>query len=90
MIHLCFAAGLRVSELVSLPLTAVTLHASPSVRVVGKGRKERELPLWKQTSADLRAWVSVRGDIRATELFVNYRGEPRRADRRRRARRAMR
>ncbi|MBI5440254.1 MAG: site-specific integrase, partial [Deltaproteobacteria bacterium] len=54
MIHLCFAAGLRVSELVELPLAGLSLRRSPSVRVVGKGRRERCLPLWKETAADLR------------------------------------
>lgn len=76
MTHLCFAAGLRVTELVSLPLSAVTLHAEPAVRVVGKGRKERSLPLWKQAADDVRAWVKVRGDVVATTLFVNARGGP--------------
>src|SRR5262244_4149284 len=38
MLHLCFAAGLRVSELVNLPLSAVAFHPTPSVRILGKGR----------------------------------------------------
>lgn len=45
MIHLCFAAVLWVSELVNLPLDALTLHATSSVRILGKGRRERSLPL---------------------------------------------
>jgi integrase/recombinase XerD len=76
MMHLCFAAGLRVSELVTLPLAAVTLHAEPMVRIVGKGRRERCLPLWKQVAQDLRAWVKRRGVVSASELFVNARGGP--------------
>jgi site-specific recombinase XerC len=32
MLHLCFAGGLRASELVGLPLAAVVLHPAPSVR----------------------------------------------------------
>jgi integrase/recombinase XerD len=76
MLHLCFAAGLRVSELVSLPLSAVAFHPTPSVRILGKGRKERTLPLWKDTATDMRAWLAVRGDARTPELFVNARGFP--------------
>jgi site-specific recombinase XerD len=77
MLHLCFAAGLRVSELVALPLASLSLHADPSLRVLGKGRRERTLPLWKQTAADLRSWLAVR-DAQAgvTELFINARGLP--------------
>lgn len=75
MLHLCFATGLRVSELVGLPLNAVTLQPAPAIRIMGKGRKERCLPLWKQTASDLRAWLAVRGDMPTPELFVNRRGE---------------
>jgi integrase/recombinase XerD len=71
MLHWCFAAGLRVSELLTLPLTAITLHPTPAVRVMGKGRRERSLPLWKQTADDLQVWLGVRGDVRAPELFLN-------------------
>ena len=78
MLHLCFAAGLRVSELVGLQLTDVTLQPHPSVLVHGKGRRERCLPLWKVTATALRSWLAVR--VRpapiATELFVNARGQP--------------
>jgi site-specific recombinase XerD len=77
MLHLCFAAGLRVSELVTLPLAALSLHADPSVRVTGKGRRERTLPLWKQTAADLRAWLAERvAQPGVAEVFVNARGLP--------------
>ncbi|HYY27154.1 MAG TPA: tyrosine-type recombinase/integrase, partial [Chthoniobacterales bacterium] len=71
MLHLCFAAGLRVSELVGLLLENVSLQPTPSIRVLGKGRKERCLPLWKETAADLRAWLAVRGSVPVPELFVN-------------------
>lgn len=74
MMHLCFAAGLRVSELVGLLLANVSLQRTPSVLVQGKGRKERCLPLWKETAADLRAWLVVRGSVRVPELFVNAEG----------------
>ena len=74
MLHVCFAGALRVSELVELPLVNVSLQRMVSISVVGKGRKQRCLPLWKETAADLRSWLAVRGDVRATELFVNADG----------------
>lgn len=76
MLHLCYAAGLRVSELVGIRLNDLTLQPQPSILVHGKGRKERCLPLWKQTTAALRAWLAVRGTVAVPELFVNARGEP--------------
>jgi integrase/recombinase XerD len=74
MLHLGFAAGLRVSELITLPLTALTFQPVPSVRVCGKGRHERALPLWKQATADLRAWLAVRGEQAAPEVFLSTGG----------------
>jgi integrase/recombinase XerD len=74
MLHLCFAGGLRVSALVGIPLENLSLQRTPSIRVLGKGRKERCLPLWKETAADLRAWLVVRGSVQVPELFVNAEG----------------
>src|SRR5712691_8425179 len=76
MMHLCFAAGLRVSELVGAMMANLSLQRPPSLLVLGKGRKERCLPLWKETAADLRAWLTLRGSVRVPELFVNAEGAP--------------
>jgi site-specific recombinase XerD len=75
MLHVCFACGLRVSELVGLQLSSVSLQSSPSIHVCGKGRKERSLPLWKDTAKDLRAWLAIRGTVSVPELFVNSEGD---------------
>ena len=74
MLHLCFAAGLRVSELLTLPLTALTFHPTPTVQIQGKGRRERALPLWTQTADDLRAWLAVRGNLTVPEVFLSAHG----------------
>jgi site-specific recombinase XerD len=74
MMHLCFAGGLRVSELVGAALTDLVLGQTPSLLVRGKGRKHRHFPLWKQTASDLRAWLAVRGLAPAPEIFVNAEG----------------
>lgn len=76
MIQLALAAGLRVSELLGLGLKDLKLQPEPSILVHGKGRKERTLPLWKETACCLRKWLVVRGDLDVPELFVNARGEP--------------
>jgi site-specific recombinase XerD len=75
MLHLAFAGGLRVSELVGLNLTDLTLHPQPTVHVMGKGRRERVLPLWKETVTALRDWLKVRGESKTTALFLNARGD---------------
>lgn len=49
MLHLAFAGGLRVSELVGLHVDELVLQPQAAVHVRGKGRRERVLPLWKTT-----------------------------------------
>jgi integrase/recombinase XerD len=60
MLYLCYAGGLRVSELIGLQLTHLRLQPHPSVLIHGKGRKQRCLPLWKETATALRSWLAVR------------------------------
>jgi integrase/recombinase XerD len=76
MIYLCFAGGLRVSELIGLRVDNLTLQPHASVLIHGKGRRQRYLPLWKETASALRAWLAVRGTVLVPELFFNARGEP--------------
>ncbi len=74
MLHVCYAAGLRVSELIGIRLDDLILQPQPALLVHGKGRRERCLPVWRTTAAALRAWLAVRGPARIPELFVNARG----------------
>lgn len=76
MLHLAFAAGLRVSELVGLRLDDIALQPQAAIHVRGKGRRERVLPLWKTTASALRGWLTIRGDASCPELFLNARGGP--------------
>ena len=75
MLHLAVCAGLRVSELTGLGIVDIAAQCK-SIHVLGKGRRERALPLWKPTSSALRAWLAVRGLVATPEVFVNARGEP--------------
>jgi integrase/recombinase XerD len=76
MLHLGFAGGLRVSELVALRQTDITLQPYASILVHGKGRRQRSLPMWKVTVTAIRAWLAVRGTVLTPELFLNSRGQP--------------
>lgn len=65
MLEVLYASGLRVSELVGLPVEAVTAHADlpPDNRmltVVGKGQKERQVPLNAPAVAALEDWLVLR------------------------------
>ena len=52
MILLMYSAGLRVSELLDLNLTNINFDED-IIRVIGKGRKERIVPLGKNSKNDL-------------------------------------
>ena len=73
MLLLGFTAGLRVSELVGLRLENVSLQLPASIFVRGKGRRERNLPLCRETAQALRAWLAIRGQALVPELFLNAR-----------------
>src|ERR1700756_3726873 len=75
MLHLAFAAGLRVSELVNLQLDQINPPTLSTVHIIGKGRRERILPLWKKTAAAIKAWLQVRPSGSASELFLNTRAQ---------------
>lgn len=75
MLHLTYAAGLRISELLSLRMTDFPDRSLSTVRILGKGRRERVLPLWRETQAALGAWIAVRPDASTPELFLNRDGK---------------
>ena len=66
--------GLRLSEMTGLKREDITLGTGAHLRVIGKGRKERCIPLAKPTVAVLKTWLREpqRGD--ANVLFPNARG----------------
>jgi site-specific recombinase XerD len=74
MLHVGFAAGLRVSELLTVPLTALTWQPTTTIPIQGKGRRHRALPRWQPTAEDGRAWLAVRGHVAVPELFVSAQG----------------
>lgn len=67
-------AGLRVSELTSLNCNDITLDIGANVRCVGKGRKQRAVPLTANTVTVLRAWLRERGNEPGEPLFPTRTG----------------
>lgn len=59
LLEILYATGLRVSELVGLPLSSVTRDGTVLV-VRGKGCKERMVPLTEPATDALRAWLAAR------------------------------
>jgi len=71
-----YNTGARVSEAIALRRSDLSLDGSRSVRLTGKGRKQRTVPLWKNTAEQLRGWESRIGTEPDACLFPNRRGGP--------------
>ena len=72
VLELLYATGLRVSELAGLDLDDVD-GSQQTVRVLGKGRKERIVPYGSRAAGALAAYLEGRGGA-AGPLFTNRRG----------------
>jgi integrase/recombinase XerC len=79
--ELLYGSGLRISEAVGADVSSLDL-GNGWIRVLGKGSKEREVPLTDAAMSALRAWLSIRAEIVAEHgghawsgpLFLNHRG----------------
>lgn len=70
-----YNTGARVSEAASLLRSSVELGRTPIIRIQGKGRKERVIPIWKKTEELIKQWLNrINGD-KDTPLFPNHYGK---------------
>src|SRR6266849_9245726 len=79
ILELMYSAGLRVAELVALHLPDIDLSEG-TVRVTGKGDKEREVPVGRHACEALSCWLTARArhakpNVQA--LFINHSGKRR-------------
>ena len=79
LLQLVYATGMRVSELVSLDVADVNLEGR-LVRCMGKGSKERVIPIHAQAAYALQTYVrhgrpALAKSVTVKALFLNHRGE---------------
>lgn len=74
LILLAIQTGLRVSELLGLHCGDITLGASAHLRCLGKGRKQRAVPLTGPVEAALRLWLTERGGLPDDPVFCTRTG----------------
>jgi len=72
ILELLYATGVRVSELVGLDVEALD-RTERTVRVLGKGRKERFVPYGAKAAQALEAWLARRGE-QGGPVFTSARG----------------
>jgi len=68
--------GARVSELTALRVRDVLLDRQTAVHLHGKGRKQRVIPLWNTTAAQLRAWPGQISSEPSAPVFPSRAGHP--------------
>ena len=77
VIELLYGSGLRVSELCSLDIDSINVKQL-AVSVLGKGGKERRVPVGEPSLVALKQWVALRSEVvtnaSTVALFVNSRG----------------
>ncbi len=75
LLELLYGTGVRVAELVGLDLSALDLEEQ-TVRVLGKGSKERVVPFGKPARLALQRYLDLRETLRprSTAVFLNRRG----------------
>ena len=77
IVELLYSSGLRVSELCSVAIRDVDLEGR-SIRVVGKGNKERSVPLGAPAADAIQAWLQRRAEVATAKspdrLFLGARG----------------
>ncbi len=70
MLHLLYGSGLRVSELVKLPVSSCNLHGC-HVRILGKGDKERVVPFSSAAATVIRDYLE-----RGRPKLIRHRPSP--------------
>lgn len=76
MLATTYNTGARVSEITGLRVRDVLVDRQSAVHLHGKGRKERVIPLWKNTATGLRAWLGKINDAPQAPVFPNRSGAP--------------
>ena len=76
LLMLLYNTGARASELAGLQIQDVSLESRVSVHIRGKGRKNRSVPLWRETARLLRSWLRQLDGAPASPLLPNARGNP--------------
>ena len=69
-----YNSGARVSEITSLKRNQIRLGATSFLHLQGKGRKEREVPLWPTTARSLKLWLEATPAPPDSPAFPSARG----------------
>ncbi|MGD0047631.1 MAG: tyrosine-type recombinase/integrase [Bryobacteraceae bacterium] len=69
-----YNTGARVSEAINIKIADAALDGSPTIRLHGKGRKDRTVPIWPATAIQLRRWLKRIDRVPDKPLFPTLSG----------------
>ena len=75
LLSVAYNTGARVSEIVAFNVDDVELDRGRWIRIHGKGRKQRQVPLWKSTAILLTDWLARCGGTPNDPVFPNRGGQ---------------
>ena len=70
LLAMLYNTGARVSEIIDVRVLDVVLDGAACVRLHGKGRKERAVPLWTSTVQEIRAWLRINPCLRGEAVLL--------------------
>ena len=70
LLAMLYNTGARVSEIIGVRVVDVVLDGAACVHLHGKGRKQRSVPLWKATVAEIRAWLRLNPTLRGEAALL--------------------
>jgi site-specific recombinase XerD len=71
-----YNTGARVSEAIDVRCADLQLSAPRQVHLRGKGKKEREVPVWRETASALHRLIGTKPTAVGQHVFVNRFGDP--------------
>jgi len=75
LLSLLYNTGARVSEILALQRQHVRPPPAAVIEIIGKGRKQRSLPLWKSTAAQLQRYLATLPAEATAWIFTNRFGQ---------------
>jgi integrase/recombinase XerD len=70
-----YNTGARVSEIIALKKSDVDMNSTMSIKITGKGRKQRVVPIWTTTAKQIKSWLKYLNTESESPLFPNVRGQ---------------
>lgn len=77
LLKLLYNTGARVQEICDLKVSSITFGHIPVITIIGKGKKTRHVPIWKETAKLLQNYLKVSQLSKKPDanLFMNLKGE---------------